>query len=442
MTDAERSAADLAQDEVVQLCSELIQIDSVNTGNPDTIGDGETRAARYLQAKLEEVGYETTFYESVPGRGSVVCRLAGADPDRGALLIHGHVDVVPANPAEWTVDPFSGAVRDGFVWGRGAVDMKDMVAMTVALARAYRRTGFVPPRDLIFSFMADEEAGGYYGARWLVDNHPELFAGATEAISEVGGFSVSLDDTRRAYLIAAAEKGVAWATLSATGTAGHGSMINDDNAVTRIATAVATLGNHEFPITRTATVDAFLAQVTALTGLEFPDDDLPGAVRKLGPVARIVNSTLRNTANPTTLTAGYKMNVIPSEAHATVDCRVVPGSEDTFREQIAELVGPDITVDWVWQVPMEVPFEGPLVDAMTAALQAEDPDGHAVPYMLSGGTDNKIFRDLGIRGYGFAPLRLPPDLDFSALFHGVDERVPVDALTFGVRVLDRLLRTC
>ena len=442
MTDAERSAADLAQDEVVQLCSELIQIDSVNTGNPDTIGDGETRAARYLQAKLEEVGYETTFYESVPGRGSVVCRLAGADPDRGALLIHGHVDVVPANPAEWTVDPFSGAVRDGFVWGRGAVDMKDMVAMTVALARAYRRTGFVPPRDLIFSFMADEEAGGYYGARWLVDNHPELFAGATEAISEVGGFSVSLDDTRRAYLIAAAEKGVAWATLSATGTAGHGSMINDDNAVTRIATAVATLGNHEFPITRTATVDAFLAQVSALTGLEFPNDDLPGAVRKLGPVARIVNSTLRNTANPTTLTAGYKMNVIPSEAHATVDCRVVPGSEDTFREQIAELVGPDITVDWVWQVPMEVPFEGPLVDAMTAALQAEDPDGHAVPYMLSGGTDNKIFRDLGICGYGFAPLRLPPDLDFSALFHGVDERVPVDALTFGVRVLDRLLRTC
>ena len=442
MTDTDRSAAELAQDEVVQLCSELIQIDSVNTGNLDTIGDGETRAARYLQQKLAEVGYETTFYESVPGRGSVVCRLAGADRERGALLIHGHVDVVPANATEWTVDPFSGAVRDGYVWGRGAVDMKDMVAMTVALARAYKQTGFVPPRDLIFSFMADEEAGGYYGARWLVDNHPELFEGATEAISEVGGFSVSLDDTRRAYLIAAAEKGVAWATLHATGTAGHGSMINDENAVTKIATAVAALGNHEFPITRTATVDAFLAQVTELTGLEFPDDDLPGAVRKLGPVARIVNSTLRNTANPTTLTAGYKMNVIPSEAHATVDCRVIPGSEGTFREQIAELVGPDITVDWVWQEPMEVPFEGALVDAMTAALKAEDPNGHAVPYMLSGGTDNKIFRDLGIRGYGFAPLRLPADLDFSALFHGVDERVPVDALTFGVRVLDRLLRTC
>ena len=235
---------------------------------------------------------------------------------------------------------------------------------------------------------------------------------------------------------------MAWATLHATGTAGHGSMINDENAVTKIATAVAALGNHEFPITRTATVDAFLAQVTELTGLEFPDDDLPGAVRKLGPVARIVNSTLRNTANPTTLTAGYKMNVIPSEAHATVDCRVIPGSEGTFRQQIAELVGPDITVEWVWQEPMEVPFEGALVDAMTAALKAEDPNGHAVPYMLSGGTDNKIFRDLGIRGYGFAPLRLPADLDFSALFHGVDERVPVDALTFGVRVLDRLLRTC
>lgn len=261
MTEAATSSAS-AQDEVVQLCSELIQIDSVNTGDLATIGDGETRAARYVQAKLEEVGYETTFHESVPGRGSVVCRLTGADPDRGALLVHGHVDVVPANAADWTVDPFSGTVRDGYVWGRGAIDMKDMVAMTLALARAYKRDGFVPPRDLIFSFMADEEAGGYYGARWLVDHHPELFDGATEAISEVGGFSVSLDDTRRAYLIAAAEKGIAWATLTATGTAGHGSMINDDNAVTRVATAVARLGNHEFPITRTATVDAFLGKVT------------------------------------------------------------------------------------------------------------------------------------------------------------------------------------
>ena len=431
-----------AESEVVQLCSELIRIDSVNTGDPATIGDGEARAARYIQQKLEEVGYETTYLEAAPGRGNVICRLAGTDPSRGALLVHGHVDVVPANAAEWTVDPFSGAIRDGYVWGRGAVDMKDMVAMTLAVARDLKRRGVVPPRDLVFSFMADEEAGGFFGAYWLVQNHPELFAGVSEAISEVGGFSVTFGDEQRAYLVAAAEKGVAWATLTATGRAGHGSMVAEDNAVTRVAAAVARLGSHEFPLTRTPTVDAFLASVTRLTGLEFPDDDLEGAIGKLGGISRLVNATLRNTANPTMLKAGYKANVIPSTAQATIDCRVLPGSEEGFREQIAEIAGEGIDIEWVWSPPLEYPFAGDLVDAMSAALTAEDPDGHPIPYMLSGGTDNKAFSLLGISGYGFSPLRLPADLDFASLFHGVDERVPVDALLFGTRVLDRLLRTC
>jgi len=436
------SAPSAAEAEVVQLCSDLIRIPSVNTGDPATIGDGEARAARYIQAKLEEVGYTTAYAESVPGRGNVVCRLPGADPDRGALLVHGHVDVVPADPTEWQVDPFSGAVQDGYVWGRGAVDMKDMVAMTLAVAREYKRTGFVPPRDLIFCFMADEEAGGLYGAQWLVDHHPEWFTGATEAISEVGGFSVTLDDTRRAYLVAAAEKGIAWATLKATGRAGHGSMANDDNAVTRVAQAVAALGGHEFPLHRTATVDAFLASITELTGMEFGEDDLEGSIAKLGPISRLVLATLRNTANPTMLKAGYKANVIPSTAQATVDCRVLPGTEEEFQATVAELVGDQVEIDWQIAPPLEYPFEGNLVEAMKAAVVAEDPDGHPIPYMLSGGTDNKAFSRLGVAGYGFSPLRLPADLDFSALFHGVDERVPTDALTFGTRVLDRLLRSC
>lgn len=431
-----------AENEVVALCSELIQIPSVNTGDLATIDDGEAQAARYIQEKLEEVGYETHYVESVPGRGNVMCRLEGADPSRGALLVHGHVDVVPADPDEWQIDPFSGAIKDGYVWGRGAVDMKDMVAMSLALARDFKRRGVVPPRDLIFCFMADEEAGGVYGSHWLVENKPEWFAGATEAISEVGGFSISLDAVRRAYLVAAAEKGIAWATLTATGRAGHGSMANDDNAVTRLATAVAKLGNYKFPIIRTATVNAFLAEMTELTGLEFPDEDLEGAVSKLGPVSRIISATLRNTANPTMLQAGYKANVIPSQAQATVDCRVLPGSEDTFHAQVQEIVGPDITIEWQIADPLEFPFEGALVDAMKDALRQEDPDGHPVPYTLSGGTDNKAFAKLGIRGYGFSPLKLPEGLDFTALFHGVDERVPVDALTFGVRVLDRFLRNC
>ncbi len=431
-----------AEQEVVALCSELIRFPSVNTGEPATIGDGEARAARYVQQKLEEVGYSTTYVESVPGRGNVVARLAGADGSRGALVIHGHVDVVPADAGEWTVDPFSGAVRDGYVWGRGAVDMKNMVAMTVALARQYKSEGYVPPRDLIFCFLSDEEAGGLWGSHWIVDHHPEFFAGATEAISEVGGFSVSLDDTRRAYLVAAAEKGVAWATLRATGRPGHGSFLNDDNAVIKVAEAVTRLAHHDFPLTLTPTVRSFLASIAELRGVELPEDDLEGFVAKLGGVSRIVNATLRNTATPTMLQAGYKANVIPSTAQATVDCRVLPGSEEHFRDQIQQLVGPDIDIEWVWQPPLEFPFEGPLVEAMKNALTAEDPDGHPIPYMLSGGTDNKAFARLGITGYGFSPLRLPADLDFSSLFHGIDERVPVDALTFGVRVLDRLLRNC
>jgi acetylornithine deacetylase/succinyl-diaminopimelate desuccinylase-like protein len=431
-----------AEDEVVQLCSELIRFESVNTGDPDTIGDGEAQAARYIQRKLSEVGYETTYIESAPGRGNVVCRLEGADRARGSLLIHGHVDVVPADAAEWTVDPFSGAVQDGYVWGRGAVDMKDMVAMTLAVAREFKSNGYVPPRDIIFAFVSDEEAGGTWGAQWLVDFYPELFADATEAISEVGGFSITLDDARRAYLVAAAEKGVAWAHLKATGRAGHGSMMNDDNAVTRIANAVSRLGSHQFPLIMTATVRSFLDKMTELTGMEFPEDDLAGSIAKIGPVSRIVNATLRNTATPTMLKAGYKANVIPSTAEATVDCRVLPGSEEHFREQIAEIVGEGVEITWTWQPPLEVPFSGPLVEAMKAALTAEDVGSVAVPYMLSGGTDNKSFARLGIAGYGFSPLQLPAELDFAALFHGVDERVPVEALKFGTRVLDRLLRTC
>ncbi len=436
------SSESAAEAEVVALCSELIRIPSVNTGEAATIGDGEARAARYIQQKLTEVGYRTSYVEAVPGRGNVVCRLAGADPDRGALLVHGHVDVVPADPAEWQVDPFSGAVQGGYVWGRGAVDMKDMLAMTLAVARDFKRSGVVPPRDIIFCFMSDEEAGGDFGAQWLVDNRPEWFTGATEAISEVGGFSITIDDTRRAYLVAAAEKGISWATLRASGRAGHGSMTNDENAVTRIAQAVARLGTHQFPLQHTATVDAFLSQVSELTGLEFPEDDLEGAVGKLGPVSRLVAATLRNTANPTMLKAGYKANVIPSTAEATVDCRVLPGSEETFRQQVAEIVGDGIDIEWKIAPPLEYPFEGALVDAMKAAVVAEDSDGYPIPYMLSGGTDNKAFSRLGIAGYGFSPLRLPADLDFTSLFHGVDERVPVDALTFGTRVLDRFLRTC
>jgi acetylornithine deacetylase/succinyl-diaminopimelate desuccinylase-like protein len=432
-----------AQDEVVELCSELIRIDTTNTGDPATTV-GEREAAAYVAAKLVEVGYEVETIESgMPGRHNVVCRLAGADPERGALLVHGHLDVVPADAGEWSVHPFSGAVQDGYVWGRGAVDMKDMVAMTLAVARRMKRDGIVPPRDIVFAFLADEEAGGKYGAGWLVQHRPDLFAGCTEAVGEVGGFSLTLGEDQRVYLVESAEKGIAWMRLRAKGRPGHGSFLHDDNAVTTLAEAVARLGNHTFPLTLTDTVRAFLERIGELTGLEFPEDDLEGAIAKLGPIARIVGATVRDTANPTMLSAGYKANVIPSTAEAVVDCRVLPGREEAFLREVDELLGPDVTREWVTHLPpVETPYEGALTDAMLAALRSEDPGAHAVPYMLSGGTDAKSFHELGMACYGFAPLRLPPDLDFAALFHGIDERVPVDALTFGTRVLETFLRSC
>ncbi|ROP35600.1 acetylornithine deacetylase/succinyl-diaminopimelate desuccinylase-like protein [Saccharothrix texasensis] len=430
----------LAQDEVVSLASELIRIDTTNTGDPATVV-GERAAAEWVAEKLGEVGYETTYVESgAKGRGNVVARLAGADPSRGALLVHGHLDVVPADASEWSVHPFSGAVQDGYVWGRGAVDMKDMVAMTLAVARRFKRDGVVPPRDLVFAFLADEEAGGQFGAKWLVDNRPELFEGVTEAISEVGGFSITLKDDVRAYLVETAEKGIRWLKLRVRGTAGHGSMIHHDNAVAKLAAAVTKLGQHRFPVILTPSVREFLAGVSEITGLEFPEDDLEGSIGKLGALSRMIGATLRDTANPTMLSAGYKANVIPSVAEATVDCRILPGREEAFDRELAELLGPDVEREWLGLPPVETTFDGALVDAMTASITAEDPGAKVLPYMLSGGTDAKSFQELGIRNFGFAPLKLPADLDFSGLFHGVDERVPVDALQFGVRVLDRFLR--
>ncbi|PSL57227.1 acetylornithine deacetylase/succinyl-diaminopimelate desuccinylase-like protein [Saccharothrix carnea] len=430
----------LAQDEVVSLASELIRIDTTNTGDPATVV-GERAAAEWVAEKLGEVGYETTYVESgAKGRGNVIARLAGADPSRGALLVHGHLDVVPADASEWSVHPFSGAVQDGYVWGRGAVDMKDMVAMTLAIARRFKRDGVVPPRDIVFAFLADEEAGGLFGAKWLVDNRPELFEGVTEAISEVGGFSITLKDDVRAYLVETAEKGIRWLKLRVRGTAGHGSMIHNDNAVAKLAAAVTKLGQHRFPVVLSPSVREFLAGVSEITGLEFPEDDLEGSIGKLGALSRMIGATLRDTANPTMLSAGYKANVIPSLAEATVDCRILPGREEAFDRELAELLGPDVEREWLGLPPVETTFDGALVDAMTASITAEDPGAKVLPYMLSGGTDAKSFQQLGIRNFGFAPLKLPADLDFSGLFHGVDERVPVDALQFGVRVLDRFLR--
>ena len=429
-----------AEDEVVGICRDLLRIDTSNYG--DGSGPGERAAAEHVAALLEEVGLRTELIESAPGRANVITRIEGADPSRPALLLHGHLDVVPARAADWQVDPFAGEERDGCLWGRGAVDMKDMDAMMLATVRELARSGAKPPRDVVVALLADEEAGGSYGARHLVDTRPDLFEGVSEAVSEVGGFSVDLRG-RRTYLLQTAEKGLLWLRLVASGRAGHGSQVPDDNAVTRLCEAVARIGTHPWPLEITPTVRAFLDGVEEITGVRLDPDDPDTLVDMLGTTARFVGATLRNTANPSMLDAGYKANVIPGTAEAVLDGRFLPGREEELLATVRELAGAGIDVQEVHRgVALETEFSGALVDAMVGALRAEDPEAAVVPYCLSGGTDNKSFSDLGIRGFGFAPLRLPAELDFAGMFHGVDERVPVDSLRFGVRVLRRFLATC
>jgi acetylornithine deacetylase/succinyl-diaminopimelate desuccinylase-like protein len=424
-------------DEVVVLLSDLLRINTSNPTHP------ERPAAEWAAERLAEVDIDARIFESEPGRASVVARVPGSDPTRSPLLIHGHLDVVPADAAEWTVHPFSGEVRDGCVWGRGAIDMKDMNAMTLAVLRNWARRDYRPPRDIVLALVADEESGGAYGAHWLVDNHPELFADCSEAISEVGGYSYSVGNDLRLYPIETAEKGIIWLRLRATGAPSHGSMYNDDNAVTRLAAAVSRIGAHEFPLVVTDTVRRFLEALADLTGLPIDPDNPEPSLRMLGSAARVIGATIRNTANPTMLSAGYKANVIPVTAEATIDARFVPGHEQELLETLDELIGEGIDRETlVRDIAVETSFDGAVVDAMAEALRSEDPGARPVPYLMSGGTDAKSFSTLGIRCFGFVPLRLPPDLDFVTMWHGIDERVPIDGLRFGVRVLDRFLSRC
>lgn len=428
-----------AHDEVASIASDLIRIDTSNYG--DDSGPGERAAAEYVAASLAEVGIAAEIVESQPGRANVLATWGGSNSSKPPLLLHGHLDVVPANADDWQVHPFSGEIQDGCVWGRGAVDMKDFDATLLAVVRQRARENREPDRPIVLAFTADEEAGSTHGAHWLVEHRRELIGACSEGIGEVGGFSITVEG-RRIYLLQTAEKGLAWMRLRANGRAGHGSMLNDDNAVTELAGAVTRIGTHEWPLALTPSARGFLEGLSDALDLDLdPDaDDLQPVLSKLGAISRMVAASLRNTTNPTRLAAGYKENVIPGEATAVVDGRYVPGDRDAFFATIDSLLGDTVERELIHgDDAVSTTFDGDLVDAMVASLQAEDPSAPVIPYLMSGGTDGKAWGQLGVRCFGFTPLRLPADLDFSAMFHGVDERVPVDSLQFGTRVLDGLL---
>lgn len=421
-----------------RIARDLIRFETVNWGGGKS--EGETEAAQYVEAELQRLNLEPRLYDAAPRRTSVVARVPGRDPERPALVLHGHLDVVPAVAADWSVDPFGGVIRDGLLWGRGAVDMKDMDAMILTALGDLLEGGEQPARDVIVSFFSDEENGGVYGSHWMVDEHPELFSGASEAVSEVGGYSIDLAG-KRAYLLQTGEKALVWIRLVAHGTAAHGSRVIHDNAIVKLALAVAAIGQEEWPLRLTSTTIDLLDRLKQIMGTPHADPD--ALIEATGTAAGFLRATVRVTSNPTVVTAGYKHNVIPDRAEALVDLRPFAGQEEEVLSRIRELVGPDIDIEIVHHdIGLELPFEGPLVDKMIAALDRHDPGAPVLPYLMSGGTDNKALAKLGIKGYGFAPLQLTSDLDFPAMFHGVDERVPLDALAFGRRVLADFLRDC
>jgi acetylornithine deacetylase/succinyl-diaminopimelate desuccinylase-like protein len=326
--------------------------------------------------------------------------------------------------------------------------MKNADAVLLALVSEWVRSGRRPRRDIVLAFTADEEDTAEFGARWLVERHPELFEGCTEAIGESGAFTFHAGPGQRLYPIASAERGTAWLKLTARGRAGHGAKPNPENAVTRLAEAVVRISAFRWPVRLIPTVRAAVEAIAAAAGAELPAGALTGGsdltaeelLARLGPAGALVAGTVRNSANPTMLQAGYKINVIPGEAVGYVDGRVLPGYEDEFRASMDELTGADVSWEYAHaEIPLEAPLDAPVMASMAQALLAEDPGSTVVPYCMSGGTDAKQFSRLGLACYGFTPLVLPEGYDYYAMFHGTDERIPLSALEAGVRIMDRLL---
>lgn len=428
------------ENRVIQYCQDLIKIDTTNFGNNQS--QGEIEAAEYIGQILTELKIDFQIVGPDNKRCSILARIEGSNKDLPGIVLHGHLDVVPVEKDKWTKPAFEAIIDQEMIWGRGAVDMKNGNAMILASIYELVKTGWQPQRAISLIFFADEEAGGSLGSHFVTKNYPEYFENVTEAVGEVGGFSHTLSNGVRLYLIETAQKGIAWMKLTAKGDAGHGSMINNQNAIAKISKAIARLVDHKFPITLKDSVSQLLEETAHAQGTVFDRNDPEQTVSLLGTLSKLVSATLSNTANPTMLKAGYKVNVIPGEANAWVDGRFLPGSGESFLSDVRKIVGDEVSVEpETFDVALEAPFKTGIVDQMISALAIEDPLAKVVPYMLSGGTDAKAMSKFGIKGYGFTPLLLPNDLDFTSLFHGHDERIPISSLKFGVRTMHRFIRS-
>ena len=455
-----------AHDTLVDTLRALIRIPSVNPVDP-AAPDGELLAARYIAGRLVAAGLVPELLEPVPGRGSVHVRLRGDGTGGGPLLLLSHLDVVPAPPERWTHEPFAADLADGHVWGRGAVDMKGMVALELGvverLAAETRAAGLDPARDpvpglrrdVMFTCTADEEAGGHAGARWIAEHRPDWLR-AAGALNECGGVSVTIAG-KRLYPIQVAEKGYAAYRIHITGTWGHGSMPRADNAAVLAAAVIDRLATPG-PIRLTPVMSRFLEAAAGA----LPDDAgrLLGALAGDDPAraeaaladlcdpmyARALRALVRDTFSPDVVHAGIKYNVIPGDATVEVDSRLLPGmTEPDIRAELLRRLGPELAEACELELisfgaPVESPADGPLFELLGDVIRDHDPDAIPLPVMVPFATDAKHTGPLGVPTYGFSPLRLDPDERFLERFHGVDERVSVDALRWGLPVLYDVVR--
>lgn len=426
--------------EAIELFKSLLRIDTTNPpGN-------ERPAADHIAKVLRAEGIDFEIHESEPTRASLVARLRGSGKE-GPLLLNGHLDVVPADPDFWTHPPFDAVEADGCIWGRGAIDMKNMVTMGLMCLVLAKRTGVKLDRDIIFAAVADEEAGSHHGALYLAEEHPELVR-AEYVLNEVGGHTLYMGDSRF-YPIQVSEKGICWFEMTVDGEPGHGSMPRPDNSVTRLGKALGRLGETRLPQHNTPIVEEFLRALAA--GAPFPKSKalplllqpkLAGALLDILEKQNLeqamgINAMLRNTASPTMMDAGKKVNVIPSRAKARVDGRILPGQTvEQFLAEVQKVVGPDVKLN-VFDHHDGTVFDAntPLYDTICRVLRQRDAGGTPVPYMIPGFTDSFAYARLGATCYGFSPVKLGPELNFTRMYHGHDERIPVDGFRWGLRTL-------
>lgn len=428
-----------------ELCAHLITFDTSNFGDGDS--RGETPLAEEIARILRAAGYAPQLYAPEPHRASVAVRVHGRDPALPALLVHGHLDVVPAEPAQWASPPFAGQIRDGYVYGRGASDMKGTVAMMIVTLLEWARDGIAPQRDILFLFIADEEDRGAWGSHWIVDAHPELFAGVTAAIGESGGNAMCLPSAAgpevTVFPIAVAERGTLHMKLRAEGPAGHGSRPTPDSAVTKLLGAAHRINTHRWPLHLVEPVREYIAGTNAALGYVADLDTEAGveaAIARMGAAGEVARVTIRCSATTTMLSAGYKVNVIPGVAEAEVDVRCLPGTFESTQATLAELIGPDVA--WSFtdpSRPTQFSSASPWFAAMRDALLRYDPESAVVPFCMGGGTDAKAFATLGIECFGFTPQTADPEGRTSAGVHGIDERIPVASVNGGQLILSDFL---